>query len=443
MLEESFGLLFFQKATKKADRERYIYLRITVDGIPKEMSTKRKWDSERWNQNTGRATGGKEDARSLNYFLDSLSNKIYNAKTDLLSNDITITSQNIMDIIQGKVAKKSTLLQEFQIHNEEMLALVPSRYAKGTYTRFITAKSHVEAFIKFKYNRGDIEFRELNFQFVKDYEFWLRTAKVCNNNTTLKYIANLKKIVKLAIDKQIISADPFIRFKGRKTKVKKQPLKWAELKALEDQQFSTNRLTIVRDIFVFQCYTGLAYIDAYQLKKTDIVVGIDGNQWIESSRQKTKSETNIPLLPQAIAIIDKYKDHPICNKRGSVLPVSSNQKMNEYLKEIGAICGISASLNTHKARRTFASTVTLNNDVPMHVVKEMLGHNSIRQTEEYAITGKETVATKMRELKIRLEEKACPKNVIIKNVEGRPLTLEDIYQEMEKLQKMVDLFTKS
>ena len=162
----------------------------------------------------------------------------------------------------------------------------------------------------------------------------------------------------------------------------------------------------MRDVFVFQCYTGLAYIDAYQLKKTDIKEGIDGNLWIMSERQKTNSTTNVPLLPQALEIVEKYKEHPLCVQRKSVLPVSSNQKMNEYLKEVAVLCGFPFTLNTHIARRTFGSTVTLNNNVPINVVKELLGHASVKQTEAYAMTEQATIGREMSILNKKLNKTA-------------------------------------
>lgn len=129
-----------------------------------------------WNQETGRATGTKEDAKSINYFLDTRSNKITNAKTDLISNDVTVTAENIMDIVWGRSAQKTKVLEEFQIHNNELLALVRTKenpdgeFTEGTHERYVTAWSHVAEFIKFNYNREDLEFRELNTQYVKGYE---------------------------------------------------------------------------------------------------------------------------------------------------------------------------------------------------------------------------------------------------------------------------------
>lgn len=406
MLESSFGLVFFLKIPRNESKIRTVYLRITVDGIPKETSTKRKWDSTRWDQKTERAIGTKEDARSLNFFLDSLILKVNEYKTEIMYSGKPITSEKVMDYVLGKITPRVKLLEEFQKHNNEMTALLGKGYAKGTLDRFTITKNHLTAFIKFKFKSTDIEFTDLNLEFIKDFEFYLRTVRNCSNNTTLKYIANFKKIVIRAIDKEIILKDPFKNFKGRKTKMVKKPLTTQELYELERHYFTTDRLNVVRDVFVFQCYTGMAYIDAYQLKKTDIKNGIDGNLWIMSERQKTNSTTNVPLLPQALKIIEKYKDHPLCVQRGTVLPVSSNQKMNEYLKEIAILCGFPFTLNTHMARRTFGSTVTLNNNVPINVVKEMLGHSSVKQTEAYAITEQATIGREMSLLTKKLNKDA-------------------------------------
>lgn len=429
MLESSFGLTFFLRTPRRKTNIRSIYLRITVDGIPKETSTKYTWDINRWDQKTERATGSKEDARILNNLLDSITMKVQKRKADLIYAEETITSQKLIDYVRGKAASRAKVLEEFQIHNDEIKALVPKEYSPGTLERFTTAKSHVTDFIRFKYRTEDIEFRELNFQFVKDYEFYLKTVKGCSNNTTLKYIANFKKIVLRAVAKEIIPSDPFKLFKGKKTKTNKKPLTREDLLKIERHTFSTPRLRLVRDIFVFQCYTGLAYIDVFNLKRTDIKTGIDGEPWIMIERKKTGSETNVPLLPQALEIMDRYKFDPLCEKRGAVLPVKSNQKMNAYLKEIADVCGIDCELNTHKARRTFASTVTLANNVPIHVVKEMLGHHSIQQTEEYAITEKQSISREMRGLRDKLSvERTTVPEVTLDAI----LKLESELQEMKK-----------
>lgn len=433
MLENSYGLNFFLKTPeKKSEMNRFVYVRITVDGIPKETSTKRKWDARRWDQKLERAAGTKEDAKSLNFFLDSLVTRINNYKTDLTQAEQTITAKCIIDFVKGKTVSKAKVLEEFQKHNEEMFELVPKEYSKATHTRYVTARSHVHQYIRFKFKKEDIEFRELNYEFIIDYEFYLKTVKQCSHNTTLKYISNFKKIVLRAVAKEIIPKDPFVLFKRKKERNKKKPLSKTELYALENKQLNTERLSVIRDIFVFQCYTGLAYIDARQLRRQDIKEGDDGRLWIMSSRQKSKSTTDIPLLPKALEIMDKYKNDPVCKSKGAVLPVKSNQKMNEYLKEIATLCNINTTLTTHVARRTFASTVTLNNGVPIHVVKEMLGHYSVKQTEEYAITENEAVSKEMMQLKERLSISAEQKNNTAIN-QDRLMLLQNLQKELDDL----------
>ena len=404
MLEQSYGLNFFLKTPNlKSKSIRYVYLRITVDGIAKETSTKRKWDVNRWDQKTGKATGTKEDAKSLNFFLESLTTKINSHKIDLLNNGITLSAIELINFVNGRQKKQNKVLEEFLKHNNEIADLISTNeYAKGTHERYVTARSHVQEFIKYKYQKDDLEFSELNYEFIKDYDLYLKTVRKCSNNTSLKYISNFKKIVLRAVAKEIISKDPFQLFVAKKTKIKKKPLTIIELQKIEDKKFDSERLSIVRDIFIFQCYTGLCYIDAYQLKWKDIKELENGSLWIMSNRQKSKSQIDIPLLPKALEIIEKYKNHPLCRNKNTVLPGRSNQKMNEYLKEIAVLCGVKSTLNTHKARRTFASTITLNNGVPIHVVKEMLGHHSVKQTEDYAITAQQTVAREMKELENKL-----------------------------------------
>lgn len=410
MLEQSYGLTFFLKSSKKKSNDRFIYLRVTVDGLPKETSTKRKWDVTRWNQKTERATGTKEDAKATNFFLETLVAKINNYRTLMMAEGQTITAQQLIDFVLGKTVSKAKVIEEFKLHNSEILALVPREYSKVTYVRYETAKSHVQEFLKFKYRIDDLEFRALNYEFIKDFEFYLKTVKNISNNTTLKYISNFKKIVLRAIDKEIIAVDPFRRFKGKKEKIIKRPLTRQELHLLETQPLPVERLAVVRDVFVFQCYTGLAYIDVYNLKNSDIKIGDNDQLWIISQRQKTGSSYNVPLLPQALRIIERYKNHPQCLIRNAALPVISNQRMNGYLKEIADLCGIESTLNTHKARRTFGSTVTLNNNVPIHIVKEMLGHSSVKQTEEYAVTEQKSIGKEMRQLQERLSAKKIESN---------------------------------
>jgi site-specific recombinase XerD len=157
-----------------------------------------------------------------------------------------------------------------------------------------------------------------------------------------------------------------------------------EIETMFNKQFATDRLNLVKDIFLFSCFTGLAYADVKKLKRTNIGLGVDGERWIFINRTKTDTRSNIPLLPISTAIIEKYRNHPQAVNEERVLPILSNQKMNSYLKEIADLCGIHKELTFHIARHTFATTVTLTNGVPIESVSKMLGHKNLHTTQHYA-----------------------------------------------------------
>lgn len=405
MLEKSFGLFFFLKATKKQNSaQRYVYIRITVDGIPREISTKRIWSPERWNAESGRATGSKEDAKTLNAYLDTLAGKVYDIKTSLILAGKPVTAEIIKCTLSGKSDNQQTLLKLFKIHNDNMAKLVGEEFAPATLTRYQTTYDHVHAFLQFKYNLEDISIHALDYEFVSEFALWLKTIRKCNHNSTVKYIANTKKIILDCIKKGWLQRDPFTGFKTTKKKVKKTALTEAEISKISKKKFGNERLGNVRDIFLFSCYTGLAYADVKKLTKHQIITGVDHEKWIVTERQKTDSPTRLPLLPQAMEILKKYKNHPKCAADGAVLPVLTNQKMNAYLKEIADLCGINKPLTFHIARHTFATTVTLSNGVPIETVSKMLGHESVKQTEHYAEVVDLKISKDMRALKAKLNK---------------------------------------
>ncbi|OOG76424.1 site-specific integrase [Algoriphagus sp. A40] len=385
MLEKSFGLLFFLKQAKKNKNEgSYIYLRITVDGVAKELSTKRLWPIFKWNATAGRAFGNTEEGKTLNSYLDTLYYKALQAKKVLLDHDQAITAEAIKNILLGVTEKKKMIMEIFQEHNEQVAALLDKEFAPGTLQRYRTSFDHTKAFMKWKYNKEDMEIQSLDYEFISSYSFWLKTVQNCSHNTTVKYLGNFKKIVLICLKSGWLDRDPFIRFKMVKKEVHRVYLTPEELAIIEEKKFPTERLRQVRDIFLFSCYTGLAYIDVKRLSRSQIVTGIDGEQWIFTKRKKTDTPTRLPLLPKALQLVEKYKEHPSCENGSQVLPVLSNQKMNSYLKEIIDVCGIHKPLTFHIARHTFATTITLGNGVPIETVSKMLGHKSIKQTQHYA-----------------------------------------------------------
>lgn len=275
-------------------------------------------------------------------------------------------------------------LKAFQAHNDQVKALLGIEYTKATLTKFKTVQKHAEAFIRTQYGKPDLHLRQINPAFISDFEFWLKSVKRIDHNATMKYIACVRKIVLRALRSGWITRDPFIGFSLAPREVHRQALTEAELAALIKVALPTKRLERTRDIFLFCCYTGLAYADVRKLRPVDIITGVDREPWITVQRQKTESPSRVPLLPAAQAILERYADHPKIAGTDRVLPVSSNQKMNEYLREIGDLAGISKRMTMHLARHTFATTVTLNNGVPMETVSKMLGHRNLKATQLYA-----------------------------------------------------------
>ncbi len=402
-MKNLFSFIFYIKRSKvdKLGRAN-IYLRITVNGKRAEMSISRKVDINKWITTAGRMKGNSAEAHQLNKYLDSISNKIYKIHQNLVDEEKPVTSIAIRNIFQGKNDSSKTILKIFENHNQQMTKLVGKEYAPGTLQRYITAKKHLTEYINSEYNSDDIPVRDINYKFITGLEYFLKTEKDCTHNTAVKYITNFKKIVRIAYANDWITKDPFFNWKASLKTVEIQFLEENEIQTLVEKEFSIPRLNLVKDIFVFSCFTGLAYADVKKLSKVNISLGIDGNKWIKTSRKKTKTVNNIPLLPTAEEIIEKYSNHKEVINSDKLLPILSNQKMNAYLKEIADLCGITKNLTFHLARHTFATTVTLTNGVPIETVSKMLGHKTLKTTQHYAKIVDRKVGEDMALLKEKL-----------------------------------------
>ena len=279
---------------------------------------------------------------------------------------------------------KKMLLEIFQEHNDEVESLIGKGFSPGTAERYRTCKKHVTEYIRKKYKKNDIPVQDVDHKFITGFEYYLKMTRKCAHNSAIKYITNFKKIIRIAYANDWIDKDPFVNWKGKLKIVEREFLTEGEIQRIIDLKFKIKRLDQVRDIFVFCCFTGLAYADVKKLTNADIVIGSDGEKWIKTRRTKTDTRSNIPILPIALAIIEKYEDDELLKEKDLVLPVLSNQKMNSYIKEIADCCGIVKNLTFHLARHTFATTVTLTNGVPIESVSKMLGHTNLRTTQHYA-----------------------------------------------------------
>jgi len=405
-MNKTFNLLFYVKKAKiNSVGESPIYLRITIDGKISEISTKRTIKPSKWSSAMQKVSGSSEECKSLNFYLKTFEQKVYDSYHELIRDKETVTCEALKNKLVGRGRLTRTLIPVFQDHNDRMEKLIDKEFAQGTLTRYKTCLKHTKDFLKWKYSVTDIEIKKIDYAFLNDFEFFLRTERSCNNNSAVKYIKNFGKIIRICLANGWMERDPFMNYHSKFNEVTRMFLNEKEIEVLFAKDFKNERLSLVRDIFLFSCFTGLAYIDTQKLTYQNINLGLDGSQWIYTKRQKTKTTSNIPLLSQTEKIIEKYKNHPVCLNTGKLLPILSNQKMNAYLKEIADLCSISKELTYHIARHTFATTVTLSNGVSIESVSKMLGHKSIKTTQHYAKILDKKVSEDMMELKQKFIDK--------------------------------------
>jgi site-specific recombinase XerD len=406
-------LFYAKKAKTTVDGLVPIYQRITIDGRRLELTTKRYVEPVKWSTEQGKMKGNSEEARSINSYLDILKNKVYEYQKELIHAGTPVTADTMRNKVLGVEHNQRMLIPIFKDHNNKIEQLVNNEFSPNTARRYKTSLSHTIEFLQWKFKVSDIDIRKINHAFIADYEFYLRSVRNCNNNSAVKYIRNFGKIIRICIANGWLDKDPFANYKSKVKEVERVFLNEEELCTMASKEFNIERIDQVRDIFLFSCYTGLAYVDVKQLTKNHINLGIDGNKWIFTNRQKTESPSHVPLLPMAEELINKYKEHPQCVIEGKVFPVLSNQKMNSYLKEIADLCGIKKELTFHIARHTFATTVTLTNGVSIESVSKMLGHKTIRTTQHYAKILDRKVSDDMQLLreKMKLKELAKEKGI--------------------------------
>ncbi len=410
-MQNTFSVLFYPKRNDVNKEGKVpVYLRITLNGKRSELSIQHKVEIEHWNTGAGKAKGNTQEAKNLNRLMDTIKNKVYTHYRELVEKNKVISAKSLKNAYLGIEERNITLIEIFRNHNEQVRELVGREYAFNTLKRYQTAFRHIKKFLKYQYNLDDISLKLINHEFITGFEFYLKSKRGCNHNSTTKYIKNFKKIIRIALANNWINTDPFLNYKVRLKEVEREFLSEEEVHRMLNKRLHILRLEQVRDVFMFCCYTGLSYADVKKMTKNDLVKGIDGEVWIKMNRTKTGTQTSIPLLPTALMILLKYKDSEELIIKDVLLPVLSNQKMNAYLKEIAVLCEISKNLTFHLARHTFATTITLTNGVPIESVSKMLGHKSLKTTQHYAKILDRKVSDDMSILRSKLNSSLKAKN---------------------------------
>lgn len=387
MKRDSFRVLFFLKKTKLLKNgEASVCMRITVNGTRVENNIRKSIDPALWSQAKETARGKSRRACDLNTYIEEARIKLYQIFCELEQQNRPVTAHLLQEFFFGqeKPEEVRTLLGTMQEHNDQCRALVGTDYALITVRRYESCRRYLAELIRQRYGKEDLPLAEVNGELVRAFAFYLKTEKGCQQNTVIRYMKCLKKITNLARANDWMAKDPFLGIRFHEKEVVREFLTMDELQTIYRKEFPLERLTLVRDVFIFAAFTGLAFIDVQQLAPEHIVRDNNGNLWIRKPRQKTKNMCNIPLLDIPQEILRKYANHPTCRKKGVLLPVPCNQKMNSYLKEIADICMIRKNLTTHCARHSYATSVCLANGVSLENVAKMLGHSNIKMTQHYA-----------------------------------------------------------
>ena len=404
------NILFFVLKTKLLKNgEAPILMRITINGQYEEIRIQRSVPLKNWNPAKGCSKGKDRASIELNNYISALTTRAYEKHKELTFESALITPRTILKRVFGKDETVRTLLGTVKEEISSMEKVVDIDYSPVTINRYKNVLRKLETFVPRFYEKDDITFHELSPDFIKAFDVFLKTEAGLCRNTIVRYMKCLKKITNMAIAKEWMRKDPFYGYKMEQDETDPVFLTYDELQAVMKKKFTIPRLELVRDIFVFACFTGLAFSDVATLSGENLVQDNLGDWWIRKGRvklehrRKASSISNIPLLPVPLAILEKYREHPICVKKGCCLPVMCNQKMNSYLKEIADFCGIKKNLTTHVARHTFGTTVTLANNVPLQDVSVMLGHASTRMTQHYARVMNSSLKEAMNNVKERLE----------------------------------------
>lgn len=404
---QSFRIYFTIKSDKARDGKAPLYVSVTVNKEKSFIALKQVVSTAIWDFGKGAAKGSREEAKLLNAYLDEVRLALGNCYKELLLKGKLITAKAVKSLYLGETDETYTLSRLIRYHNETAgQSLNPA-----TLKHYEVTQRYLIKFVKANYRIDDVLLKDLDYGFIQEFDTFLRNYKPqdhhkpISNNGVKVHLVRLKKMVHLAENMEWIERNPFATYKIKMKKVAREFLTETELIKIEEKVLGLERLEMIRDLFIFSCYTGLSYVDLIHLTPRQVVQTSDGETWIRTAREKTLEPVNVPLLPKALDLLNKYRENERALYTETVFPVISNQKVNSYLKEIAELCTIHKNLTFHMARHTFATTVTLSNGVPIETVSKILGHSKVSTTQIYARVLEKKLQADMRNLKEKLASK--------------------------------------
>ncbi|TDH27065.1 site-specific integrase [Segetibacter sp. 3557_3] len=416
----TFNVVFHLRKVQTSAGLLPIYARITINTKRIEFSLKHQIQPSHWNEGRGMAKPIRDEYRNLNNYLEQMRSSLVACYREMTLSKKVVDTKSFKEAYFGKEKEEFTLCKLVNYHNNDM----KESLSWGTMKNYHTTQKYLQIFMKQRLKVADIPINEITYRFVTEFEYYLKTYKPLdhhkplNNNGVMKHMERFRKMINVALKNEWMVKDPFKAYKLKFTRYERGYLTREELTRLENKDFKLERMQVVKDLFVFACYTGFAYIDAINLKPENLIIGIDKEYWVMTERKKTSTPVKVPLLPKAMEILERYRNNAKCNAEGTLLPKMTNQKLNSYLKELADVCEIEKNFTFHLARHTFATTVTLSNGVPMESVSKMLGHTKISTTQVYAKVVERKLSDDMKLLREKLQGNTPDKNEVQQNTSG-------------------------
>ncbi|MGC1632522.1 MAG: site-specific integrase [Gelidibacter sp.] len=404
---KTFSIRFWADAQNAKNNLALVYARITVNQKRVNLTLKRRVPINSWDSKTQILRGNTNDAKQINQYFHEVKTRLFQIYQDLKYQDEVITAEKIKSLYFGEDESSKTLLELIDYHSKK----IENTHAAGSIRNYGVTEEYLRKFLLKDRRTADVFLKQLDYKFICDFERFLHAYypkghdREMGHNTVMKHLQRLRKMVTLSYHLEWLDNDPFRRWKMSYEKKERDFLTTNELSNLETYEFPIGRLERVRDVFLFSCYTGISYADIRTLKSKHVLEGMDGNNWIVTHRQKTKTKVKVPLLDKAKFLLEKYDNHPMAVLTETLFPVVSNVKINLYLKEIASVVGIRKNLTFHMARHTFATTVTLSNGVPIETVSKLLGHMKVSTTQIYARVLEEKLSKDMIDLQKMLNAK--------------------------------------
>lgn len=399
-MRSTFRVLFYvKKGSARPNGDLPLMCRLTVDGEVKQFSCKMDVPPRLWDVKNGRATGKSVEAMQINLAVDKIRVEVNRRYQELMQSDGYVTAAKLRDAYLGIGVKQETLLKLFEQHNVEYRKKVGFNREVATWKKYCCVCKRVREFLAHTYHREDIPLKELNLTFINDFEYFLRTEKKCRTNTIWGYMIVLKHIVSIARNDGRLPFNPFAGYINSPESVDRGYVTKEEIHTMMNTEMPDKTHELVRDLFLFSTFTGLAYSDVKNLTADNLQTFFDGNLWIITRRKKTNTESNIRLLDVPKCIIEKYKGMTRDNK---VFPMPSNTTCNKILKAIAKLCGIKTHLTYHTARHSAATTILLSNGVPIETVSRLLGHTNIKTTQIYAKITAQKISQDLEQLSDKL-----------------------------------------